>query len=243
MTKSQWFGTMILVALVLGIAADGLAQGRPASAQDAATEPADLRTLTARASAGDAAAQFALGWRLHEAHDVTQDYDQAAAWLRRAADQGHLQAQVRLGNLYEWGHGVPEEPATAALWYRRAADGGLPQAQFALGLLYRRGTGVAADPTLALQWFTRSAAGGFPIGAFAAAELYRSGEGVPADPVEAYAWLLVATALPDAPPFVSAARADLAITLTPPQVLDAEHRASAHHARRRAAAPSAPVHP
>ena len=54
----------------------------------------------------------------------------AAAWLRRAADQGH--AQYTLGLMYYKGYGVAQEPKQAVVWFRRAADQGLVQAKAAL---------------------------------------------------------------------------------------------------------------
>ena len=40
----------------------------------------------------------------------------AAAWFRKAADQGLAGAQSILANLYEDGRGVPQDPAEAARW-------------------------------------------------------------------------------------------------------------------------------
>jgi uncharacterized protein len=46
-----------------------------------------------------------------------QDYAQAAAWFRKAADQGFDLAQ-------QSGLGVPQDYVKAALWYQKAADQG-----------------------------------------------------------------------------------------------------------------------
>ena len=56
----------------------------------------------------------------------------AAAWLRRAADQGHAQAQYTLGLMYLKGSGVAKDEQEAVVWIRRAADQGLVQAKAAL---------------------------------------------------------------------------------------------------------------
>ena len=48
-------------------------------------------------------------------HGVPQDYAQAVAWYRKAADQK--------------GRGVPQDYTQAALWYRKAADQGLEVAE------------------------------------------------------------------------------------------------------------------
>ncbi len=53
---------------------------------------------------------------------VPQDYAQAMAWYRKAADQGNAVAQYNVGSLYERGQGVPQDIAQALAWYRKAAD-------------------------------------------------------------------------------------------------------------------------
>ena len=40
---------------------------------------------------------------------VPQDYSEAAAWYRQAAEQGHANAQFNLGWMYANGRGVPQE--------------------------------------------------------------------------------------------------------------------------------------
>jgi hypothetical protein len=207
------------------------AQG-PASSSSASPS-FDIAGLTARAESGDARAQFDLGWKYHEGDGIPQDYEQAARWLRRAADQGLLTAQVRLGNLFEWGHGVPEDPLTAAAWYQRAADAGLAVAHFALGKLSLDGTGVPKDAAKAVASFRRAADGGFPMAAFVLGQLYLSGEGVERDPVEAYAWLRVAMTAPELPPFVAAARERVASTLNAAELEKAERRVSELLSRRK----------
>jgi hypothetical protein len=56
---------------------------------------------------------------------VRQDYRQAAAWYRKAAEQGNADAQFNLGYLYDKGQGVPQDYAQAAAWYRKAAERGV----------------------------------------------------------------------------------------------------------------------
>jgi hypothetical protein len=56
---------------------------------------------------------------------VPQDYAQAVAWWRKAAEQGEAEAQWRLGYLYFNGSGVPQDFAEAYFWYDLAAAGKL----------------------------------------------------------------------------------------------------------------------
>ena len=53
---------------------------------------------------------------------MPQDRGQAAAWIRKAAEQGNADAQWGLGEKYENGEGVPQDYAQAFVWYRKAAD-------------------------------------------------------------------------------------------------------------------------
>jgi hypothetical protein len=54
---------------------------------------------------------------------VPQDFAQAAAWFRKAAEQGDADAQYSLGGLYYIGQGVPQDWAEAYYWNDLAAAG------------------------------------------------------------------------------------------------------------------------
>jgi TPR repeat protein len=56
---------------------------------------------------------------------VPQDYAQAVAWYRKAADQGFAPAQYNLGLYYYDGQGVPQDYAEAYFWEDLAASGKL----------------------------------------------------------------------------------------------------------------------
>lgn len=53
---------------------------------------------------------------------VAQNYQQAASWYRKAAEQGDATAQRLLGFLYEEGQGVAQDYSQAMTWYRKAAE-------------------------------------------------------------------------------------------------------------------------
>ena len=40
---------------------------------------------------------------------VSQDYEQAAEWFTKAAEQGYAEAQYNLGVMYDFGQGVPQD--------------------------------------------------------------------------------------------------------------------------------------
>ena len=74
------------------------------------------------AKAGDAEAQYNLGFMYRRGEGVKQDDEKAAYWYRRAADQGDAKAQTYLGLLYTFGKGVGQNYQQAAYWYKKAAD-------------------------------------------------------------------------------------------------------------------------
>ena len=55
---------------------------------------------------------------------VTRNDEEAAKWIRKAADQGDPHAQNNLGVMYATGRGLPKDYAEAEKWFRLAADSG-----------------------------------------------------------------------------------------------------------------------
>ncbi len=51
---------------------------------------------------------------------MPQDYEQAATWSRKAAEQGNARAQGRLGLMYNDGQGVLQDYVQAYMWYNLA---------------------------------------------------------------------------------------------------------------------------
>jgi len=90
---------------------------------------------------------------------VPEDDVQAAAWYRKAAEQGNVNGQWALGAMYENGRGVPQEDAQAAAWYRKAAEQGDAGAQQGLGVLYEFGHGVPQSYAEAYFWYSLAASG------------------------------------------------------------------------------------
>jgi clan AA aspartic protease (TIGR02281 family) len=89
---------------------------------------------------------------------VPQDYKQAVAWWRKAADHGHPDAQTNLGLMYELGLGVPQDYTQALISLQKAADRGSADAQSVLGEMYRDGRGVPQDYVRAHMWLNLAAA-------------------------------------------------------------------------------------
>jgi hypothetical protein len=104
-------------------------------------------------------AQATLGAAYQLGRGVPQDYAQAVAWYRKAAEQGFPFAQNALGVLLSEGNGVSKDEAEAATWYRRAAEQGDTSAQFNLGVSYQFGTGVTMDYSESYFWYRVASAG------------------------------------------------------------------------------------
>lgn len=122
----------------------------PAVAQNSGIDPA----LLARANGGDVASQVLVG----EAYGGLKDLTSAAAWYRKAAEQGSIAGQLHLAALYrDGGKGFPRDMAQAAEWYRKAAEQGDAGAQGTLGVLYSMGQGVPHSDVEAYYWLDLAA--------------------------------------------------------------------------------------
>jgi hypothetical protein len=185
--------------------------------------------LQSRAEAGDASAQYALGWKYEFGDGAPQDYHQAAVWLRKAAEQGLANAQFSLGTLYTNGNGVPQDYAQAVFWFRKASEQGDAAAQYLLGLLYLNGHGVPQDNVQAVFWFRKAAEQGLAEAQYFLGYALLGGTGVPKDYADSYFWLdLAGTGTLKAVKLEDVAKErDLAAShLSPEELSQAQARAS-----------------
>jgi TPR repeat protein len=106
---------------------------------------APTRDLRA-AEAGDAEAQFRVGWTYLTAGS---NLPLAAQWFAKAAAQGLAAAQYQLASMHASGAGVPEDGTKAAELFRRAAEHGHREAMVGLGALLLQGRG----PDIAVPGF------------------------------------------------------------------------------------------
>jgi TPR repeat protein len=154
------------------------------AAQTAGIDP----VLLAKANAGDRVAQVQVGDRYAAGNGVArdpkraaEDYKLAAAWYRKAAEQGDVGGEIHLAALYRDGKGVVRNPALAAEWYRKAAEQGDAGAQGTLGLLYSIGQGVPRSDVEAYYWLDLAAAVKGPNQAQYAANRQNVGARITAD--------------------------------------------------------------
>ena len=179
------------------------------------------------AEQGNAKGQNGLGAMYGSGQGVPQDWVQAVVWFRKAAEQGEAMAQCNLGVRYDNGQGVTQDYAQAAGWYRKAAEQGYAEAQFNLGVMYAKGEGVRQDYAQALVWYRKAAEQGYAPAQFNLGGMYDTGRGVPQDYVEAHMWrnLAAARATGEDKKKFEDGRDDLAKSMTPAQVTEAQKRA------------------
>jgi len=150
-------------------------------------------SLLAKANAGDAAAQVQAGEQYahagateHFRTVAAQDYQQAAAWYRKAAEQKSIDGALHLAALYrDGGNGFPRDMEQAAAWYLKAANQGDVGAQGTLGVLYSMGQGVAHDDVEAYFWLDLAASVKGPDQEKYAANRQMIGERITADELAA----------------------------------------------------------
>lgn len=180
------FGLILAVALPVALAAQDAASGLD-------------QAVLAKAKAGDAAAELAIGIEYQKGDVVPRDFVQAAEWFRKAADLGNARAQFKLGTLYQQREsGLMQDDGQAAQWLRKAADQGLAEAQNALALAYLRGKGVPQDPAQAVDWFQKAVAQNNAEAMVNLAGLYSKGQGVSRDEKQAFTLVNKAADMGDA---------------------------------------------
>ena len=141
------------------------------------------------AKAGNRLAQYNVGLYYHNGWSgVKQDYQQAAYWYRKSADQGYADAQLNLGYLYEKGLGVSQDSQQAVYWYRKAAEQGNVSAMFNLGSCYHDGNGVTQDCQQAVYWSRKAAEQGHGAAMCRLGNCYYEGECVDQDYQQAVYW-------------------------------------------------------
>lgn len=129
--------------------------------------------------------QIKEGDRHYFGQGVPQDYAQAEACYRVAAQRGNAEAQYDMGVLYSYGRGVPKDLSEAAKWYRRASEQGHPEAQANLGQLLVMGVNGSKNFEEAFRWLSLAARADHPKAQYLLGILYRNGQGIDQDHVQA----------------------------------------------------------
>ena len=86
--------------------------------------PEQITIVRANAEAGDAKAQYAMGFMYDNGKGVPEDDATAVKWYTKAAEQGRADAQYNLALMYDEGEGVPQNNVLAYMWWNLAAAQG-----------------------------------------------------------------------------------------------------------------------
>lgn len=90
-----------------------------------------------------------------------KDYDSAAKFFSKAAEQGNAQAQLKMGMLYATGSGVALDDQKAVSWYLKASEQKIAEAQFYAAVRYANGQGIGMDYVESCKWLIISGKAGF----------------------------------------------------------------------------------
>lgn len=165
------------IALLMSLAFWFLFACRPSA------EKKDITTLS-ETQEGDAKALMKTALR----YDQKGQYDEAAEWYRKAAEQGLSEAQNNLGVMLKDGQGVAQDYEEAVRWFMLAARQGNVLAQSNLGWMYQSGRGVAQNYDSARYWYQQAAIKGHAAAQNNLGRMYRDGLGLKADTDSARFW-------------------------------------------------------
>lgn len=96
----------------------------------------ELFAIVEKAQEGDSSAQYRLGDCFYNGIGVNIDYQKAAFWFEKAAEQENVDAQHMFGFCYFSGNGFEKDYEKAKFWFKKAADKGNELSQQKLALLY-----------------------------------------------------------------------------------------------------------
>ena len=133
-------------------------------------------------------AQYNIGLCYEYGRGVTQNYNEAVKWYRKAAEQGNASAQNNLGGCYYNGRGVTQDYYEAVKWYRKAAEQGYAFAQYNIGLCYEYGRGVTQNYNEAVKWYRKASEQGYANAMSWMGFMFENGKGVTKNLQEAIRW-------------------------------------------------------
>jgi TPR repeat protein len=163
-----WGGLLIPIVLAIGAAPHAAAAGKTdpwfeQALQEQRTASLDrLFGLYARsAEQGNAVAQYNVAMMYANGEAVNVDYQQAAYWFGKSAQQALPAAQYRLGEMYYFGRGGLERNLKKAFdLFEKASENGDTDAQVNLAMMLAAADGVPLDTGRALHWLSRAVDGG-----------------------------------------------------------------------------------
>lgn len=140
------------------------------------------------AEAGDANAQYKIGWMFYTGQGMKVDFSEAVMWFQKSIAQNCPEAYQSLGRCFYKGWGVEQNYKEAVRLFRLGAD----SAQFGLAKCLYWGQGCTKDVSQAIELFRKAAESGDRDAAYALGDLLERGEDVPHNKEDAAKWLDIA---------------------------------------------------
>lgn len=111
-------------------------------------------------NSNDANALYNLGWHYAEGKGISQDYQKALYYYKKAADLGNSNACNNLGCMYNSGKGVARDYSLAVRYFQKGADLGYATACNNVGSCYEYGEGgllgAKPDKYKALKYYKKA---------------------------------------------------------------------------------------
>lgn len=137
---------VIVLFACLQVAAEEHSMGQASEAMRAGNYAEAFCIWRPQAEAGNAEAQYNLGWMYHNGYGLVIDDVRARRWWTRAAEQGHSDAQFALGMLYYQGDGaIGRDIDRAAHYFVQSARAGNDDAGAMLRTLIDRHESALAE--------------------------------------------------------------------------------------------------
>ena len=146
-----------------------------------------LRSWLPIAEAGDPEAQANVGYMYEEGLGVTQQFDTAVSWYKKAAASGSMQANHNLGMMFAEGKGVPQSWVRSLRYFEISASE-VPASRYMIGYTYFQGEGNIQNRPKAFREFMDAAIDGYANAQYMIAFMYLDGSGIPEQPIQAYVW-------------------------------------------------------
>ncbi|RDJ03921.1 tetratricopeptide repeat protein [Rhizobium grahamii] len=180
------------------------------------------RWLQLAAEAGDPVGQR--NYAALHMREADADFEIAADFYRRAAEQGDAPSQDMLSWMLLEGSVMNADPVEARHWAEQAASAGIASSMTRLGMLYHNARGVRRDPEMAARWWGRGARNGDADAQAMLGAALHMGSGIEPDGVCALAWLIRAEMGGSdlAKPFLEVVRSSLSAE----EIGEAEQRAA-----------------
>lgn len=122
-----------------------------------------------QAAAGDACAQFNIGYRFY----TQQDYAESVRWYAKAAEQGINRAAFEIALIYR-DHLLPDPGGERLRWMNMAAEQGLVHARIELAIDFMENPGDQDERVRVMSWLEQAGQGGDAKAMYLLGELYWS---------------------------------------------------------------------